>query len=67
VKAEQSATPLFVTIYRCLSGADLFGTSLAILIIQIREKGGENYENRNIIFGSSAFHERFGSTQQRGG
>jgi len=40
MKAEQSATFLFVTIYRRLSGVDLFGTSLALPIIQMRENGG---------------------------
>jgi hypothetical protein len=28
------------------------GTSLVNIVTQIREKGGENYEDRNIIFGS---------------
>jgi len=55
VKAEQSATSLFVTVYRRLSGVDLFGTSLAILIMQIREKGGENNEDQNISFRRLAF------------
>jgi hypothetical protein len=55
VKAKQSATFLFVTIYWRLSGVDLFGTSLALLIIQIRQKGGENSENQNISFRRLAF------------
>jgi hypothetical protein len=28
------------------------GTSLVNIVIQIREKGGENYEDHNLIFGS---------------
>jgi hypothetical protein len=55
MKAEQSATFLFVTIYKRLSGVDLFGTSLATLIIQIRQKGGENNENQNVSFRRLAF------------
>jgi hypothetical protein len=55
VKAEKSATSVFVTIYRSVSSVDLFGTSLAVLIMQIREKGGENNEDQNISFRRLAF------------
>jgi len=54
-ESETSATFLFFTIYRRLSGVDLFGTSLALLIMQIRQKGGENNENQNISFRRLAF------------
>ena len=35
-----------------LSEVDGFGTSLVNVLMQIRKKGGESYEDRKIIFGS---------------
>ena len=36
------------------------GTDVALSVVQDAKKGGEKYENRNIIFGSFAFHRRTG-------
>jgi hypothetical protein len=48
----ESGTPCNVAIIDAFLKSMAVGTSLVNVVIQIREKGGENYENRNIIFGS---------------
>jgi hypothetical protein len=37
------------------------GMDLATPIVMNAKEGGENYENRNIIFGSPAFRKHTGS------
>jgi hypothetical protein len=54
VKAEQPSTSLIPNGYTFFSCIDRVGTSLAFGIMQIRWKGGEDNENSNIRFGSSA-------------
>jgi hypothetical protein len=61
VKAEQSATFLFVTIYRRLSSVDLFGTSLAQSIIILQRKEVKIMNIRTSILAGMFFLSSLGT------